>query len=120
MGRIARIFGFERRKLWWYRDLALTTIAAIMALWAIAALTQPESSYNRRLGIGAAAVAILCWAITPNRRIIFIAVAGIVAVQGWFAVVVSRDIRSLWIALPATLVAAGFFLKYRNTPVIRS
>jgi hypothetical protein len=118
VSRLAQIFGFDKRKAWWYRDLALTTIAAIMALWAIIVLMEPESSFNRRLGIGSAAIAILCWAITPNRVMLFGGVTGIVALQGWFAVLFSRDARSWWVAVPATLLAIGFLLKYRNKPII--
>ena len=117
MSRLAQIFGFDKGKVGWYRDLALITIAAIMTLWAVVALIGPESSFNWRLGIGSVAIAILCWAITPNRLMLFGTVVGIVAVQGWFAVLFSGDARSWWIALPATLLAIGFLVKYRNHPM---
>jgi hypothetical protein len=117
MTRLGQILGFDKRKVWWYRDLALTTVAAIMVAWAIVALMGPESPFNRRLGIGAAAVAILCWVITPNRLMLFVSVVGFVAVQGWFAVLFSGDARSWWIAIPATLLEIGFFAKYRNYPI---
>lgn len=119
MSRLAQIFGFDKRKIWWYRDLALITIAAVMALWSITTLMGPESAFNWRLGIGAAAVAILCCAITPNRLMLFVAVVGIVAVQGWFAVLFSGDSRSWWIAVPASLVVLGLLTKYRNKRLIR-
>ena len=119
MNRLAQIFGFDKQKVWWYRDLALITIAAIMSLWAVVALIGPESLFNRRLGIGSVAIAILCWAITPNRLMLFGTVVGIVAVHGWFAVLFSGDARSWWIAVPATLLELGFLFKYRNKPIIR-
>jgi hypothetical protein len=90
-----------------------------MALWVIVALMGPQSSFNRRLGMGSVAIAVLCWAITPNRLLLFGVVVGVVAVQGWFAVLFSGDARSWWIAIPATLLGMGFFLKYRNKPIIR-
>jgi hypothetical protein len=117
--RLAQILGFDRQKVWWYRDLALTTVAAIMTLWVVIALMGPKSSFNWRLGIGSAAVAILCWALTPNRLMLFGTVVGILAVQSWFAVIFSGNPRSWWVAVPATLLVLGILLKYRNKPLIR-
>jgi hypothetical protein len=120
MGQLAQIFGYDKRGLWWYRDLALTTMAGIMSLWVIIALMGPESSpFTRWLSMGAATIAVLCWIITPNRWLLFGAVVGVVAVQGWFAVLFSNYPRSWWIAIPATIVGTGFFLKYRNRRLIQ-
>jgi hypothetical protein len=117
--RLAQIFGFDKQKAWWYRDLALTTIAAIMTLWVVIALMEPESSFNWRLAVGAGAIAMLCLALTPNRLMLFGAVIGILAVQSWFAVLVSGNHRGLWVAVPATLLVLGLLLKYRSKPMIR-
>ncbi len=114
MSRLSDIFGFDKRRLWWYRDLALITIAAIMTLWVIVALTEPSSIFNRRLAIVAASIAILCWMLTPNRLLLFGSVVGIVAFQGWFAVAFSGDRRSWWVAVPATLLELGLLWKYGN------
>jgi len=119
VNRLAQIFGFDKQKVWWYRDLALTTIAAVMTLWVVIALMGPESSFNFRLAIGSGAIAILCWALTPNRLMLFGTVVGILAVQSWFAVLFSGDHRGWWIAVPATLLVLGLLLKYRNKPMIR-
>ena len=119
MGRLAQIFGFDKRKVWWYRDLALSIVAAIMTLWVVVALIGPQSAFNRRLGVEAAAIAILCWAITPNRLWLFGVVVAVVAGQGWFAVLFSGDARSWWVALPATFIELGFVLRYRNRPITR-
>jgi hypothetical protein len=118
MGRLAQIFAFDKRKLWWYRDIALSTVAWIMTSWAIVALTIQNSPFDRRLGMGAAAVAVLCCALTPNRLVLIGIVAGMLAVEGWFAALFTRDPRSYWVAVPATLVAVGIY-KYVNRPVIR-
>ena len=117
--RLTHIFGFDKQKVWWYRDLSLTTIAAIITLWVVIALMGPKSSFNWWLGTGSAAVAILCWALTPNRLMLFGTVVGILAVQGWFAVIFSGDPRSWWVAVPATLLVLVLLVKYRNKPIIR-
>lgn len=119
MGRFAEIFGFDRKRVWWYRDLALTVIAAIMSPWVSSSLLGEASSFSHRLAVGAAVVAILCWVITPNRLMLFVAVMGIVAVQGWFAVLFSHDVRSWWIAIPATLLAVSLSVKYRGKRMIQ-
>ena len=119
MSRLAEIFGFDKRKTWWYRDLSLIIIAAIMTLWVIIALVGQGSAINRPLAVGAAAIAILCWAITPNRILLLVAVLAIVAGQGWFAVLFSGDPRSWWVAVPATFLEIVALLKYRNKPIIR-
>ena len=116
MKKLAQVFGFDRRKVGWYRDLALTTFAAIMSLCAIAAFAIEKSPFDRRLGIGALVIAVACWVITPNKAMLFGAVVLIVALQGWFAVLFSRDARSWWVALPATLLGIGFLAKYRKNP----
>jgi hypothetical protein len=116
--RLAQIFGFDKQKVWWYRDLALTTIAAIMTLWVVIALMGPESSFNWGLAVGSGTIAMLCLALTPNRLMLFGAVMGILAVQSWFAVLFSGNHRGLWVAVPATLLVLGIVLKYRNRPLI--
>jgi hypothetical protein len=117
MGKLGSIFGFDRRKLWWYRDIALITVAAIMTLWIIVAITGTTSVFNRRVATGAAAIAFLCFLLTPNRLLLFAGVLGIVALQGCFAVVFSGDRRSWLIAVPATFLEVGLLWKYRNRPL---
>ena len=119
MGEFARILGFDKRQMWWYRDIALTTIAAISTLWAIAGVMVGDSAFDKHLAIGSALIAVLCCIVTPNRLIVFGAVVGIVAMQGWFAVTFSGDSRSWSVAVPATILEVGFILKYRNRPIIR-
>jgi hypothetical protein len=119
MSELGRIFGFDKRKMWWYRDLPLSTVAAIMALWAVIGFMDGGSTFDRHVAVGATAAVILCFALTPNRAILLGMVVGFVATQAWFAVVFSGDPRSWWIAVPATLFEAGLLFKYRNQPIIR-
>jgi hypothetical protein len=126
MGRLAHIFGFDKpifgfdkRKLWFYRDVALTVVAAIMTLRVIGRLTTPVSPFPRRLAVLYAAIAILCWAFVRNRLLMFATLVGFVALQGWIAVLFTDDPRIWWITVPATLVLVGILYKFRNKPIIR-
>jgi hypothetical protein len=51
MSKIAEIFGFDRKKLWWYRDIALGTVASITALWGVVSLYVEHSNFDTRIGI---------------------------------------------------------------------
>jgi hypothetical protein len=35
MNRLPEALGFDRKRLWWYRDIALGTFSSIAALWAV-------------------------------------------------------------------------------------
>jgi len=117
MNSLADIFGFDRQKLWWYRDIALGTVAAIASLWAVSALAAEQSGYDLKLGIGSAIVALSCCVISPNRLMLFGVVLGVIAIQAWFAVLFSHDSRSWWIAIPATGMAVAFFTMFGQRPI---
>ena len=120
MSWLRRIFGFDPGMIWWYRDLALGTIASIAMLWAIVALFLVEpNDFDRRLGIACVVIAVVCCVISPNRLVLFGMVAGVVAVRGWFAVVLSEGVKGWWIAGPATAVVVLLLLKFRNRPIQR-
>jgi len=115
--KLAEIFGFDRQKVWWYRDIALAIFAAIAALWAIVALVVGQSNFDNALGVGCILVAITCCSISPNRLMLFGSVLGVIAVQGWFSILFSRDSRSWWIAIPATGMAVAFFTMFGQRPI---
>jgi hypothetical protein len=117
MSKIAEIFGFDRKKLWWYRDIALGTVASITALWGVVSLYVEHSNFDTRIGILSVAVSIACCAISPNRLVLFGVVFGGIASRGWFALLVTRDPRSWWIATPATVALVVLLAVFRNRPV---
>jgi len=109
MRKLAEIFGFDSKKLWYYRDLALGTVASIATLWAIVALGFEKGEFDRRVGIICVGIVVVCCALSPNWHLILGVAAGVAAIQGWFAVAFSGDSRSWWVAVPATVIAVGLF-----------
>jgi hypothetical protein len=117
MGRIARIFGFDPKKLWYYRDLALAIIAAFATLWAVFALGFESTPFDGKLGVACVGIVIVCCILTPNWHIIIGSVLGFAAIQGWLAAAFSGDARSYWVAIPATVLGTVFFLTMGRRPV---
>ncbi len=117
INRLVEVFGFDRKKLWWYRDIALGTFASVAALWAVISLVTGHSDFDRRLGIACIVIVIVCCGISPNRLMLFGVVIGFIAIQGWFAVSFSHDRRSWLIAVPATAVEVAFFVLFRKYPI---
>ena len=117
---LKEIFGFDGRLAWWYRDLALATIAGIALLEAVALLLVRDGAFDLRVAMACIVIAVVCCLLSPNRHLIFGIAVGIVAVQGWFSVVVTRDHRSWWIASAATAIVAVFLRIFGNRPLHRS
>jgi hypothetical protein len=117
MNKIAEIFGFDRKKLWWYRDIALGTVASIAALWGVVNLYVEHSNFDTKIGIVSVAVSIACCAISPNRPMLFGMVFDVIASQGWFALLVTRDPRCWWIATSATVALVVLLRVFRNRPL---
>jgi hypothetical protein len=117
MNKIAEIFGFDNKKLWWYRDIALGTVASIAALWGEVNLYLEHSTFDTKIGIVSVAVSIACCAISPNRLMLFGMVFGVIASQGWFALLVTRDPRCWWIATSATVALVVLLRVFRNRPL---
>ena len=115
--KLAEVLGFDRRNLWSYRDSVLATVASIATLLAIVAFAQPSNDFDRRVAVACSIIAIVCCTVSPNRLVIFGTVAGFVAVQGWFAVIFSKDARSYWVAVPATAVAIAIFRIFGKRPL---
>jgi hypothetical protein len=115
MNRLQEALGFDTKRLWWYRDIALGTFASIAALWAVISLMIGNSDFDRHLGIACIVIVIVFCGISPNRLMLFGVVVGFIALQGWFAVVFSHDVRSWWIAVPATIVEVAFFVLYTKS-----
>jgi hypothetical protein len=111
-------FGYDGRKLWWYRDLALGTIATIAALWSFAELLfVPYSPIDFRIGLICMLIAVACCVISPNRLVLFILVVAAVAVRGWFVVArFPTEILSWAVAVPATILALVLFRAFGNRP----
>src|SRR5258708_9547224 len=110
MTRVAGIFGFERKKLWWYRDIALATVAIVASLWGVVVLFSEKSDFNIRFGTACVVIAAVCCGISPNRLMLVGGVSTVVAVQGWFAVLLSHTQMGWWVAIPATHIATLFFV----------
>jgi hypothetical protein len=111
---LIEIFGFDPRRLWWYRDLALGTLASIATLWAVALLASHPANFDRGLGVICLVIGAVCCGISPNRVMLVGMSLGAVAVQGWLAYSFSKDIRFWWIAVSATalvLILLGIFGK---------
>jgi hypothetical protein len=117
MNKLAEVLGFDRNKLWWYRDIALIMVAAVAALWGVSCLYLVRSDFNTKVGISSVIVSIICCAISPNRPLLFCAVFTIVAASGWLALVVTRDSQAGWIAISATAAAVVMFRVFRKRPL---
>jgi len=117
MNRLTEILGLDTKKLWSLRDTVLMTIAGIAIMWAIVAFLAMDDEFDKRLGIASVVVAAICCGVSPNRVMVFTVAVGWVAVQGWFAVVMTRDIHAWWVAGIATLVAAAMLFGFRDRPV---
>src|SRR5258708_12125419 len=116
MTRVAGIFGFERKKLWWYRDIALATVAIVASLWGVVVLFSEKSDFNIRFGTACVVIAAVCCGISPNRLMLLGSVSTVVAVQGWFAVLLSHNQVGWWVAIPATTIPTTFFLMFAKRP----
>lgn len=116
MGHISRVLGYESKKLWWYRDIALGTVASIATLWAVVALCFQKSSFDMKLGILCIFVAVACCLISPNRLVLIMIVFGVVSIQSWFAVIFSLDLGGITIAIVASLVELILLTRFRNRP----
>jgi hypothetical protein len=101
-----------------YRDLVLGTLASIATLWSVTLLFIGDSEFDTRLTIGFALLAAILCLLSPNRKVLVGMVLGVVAVQGWFAILFSRDKRAWIIAVSASLLAALFFRLFGNDPVV--
>jgi len=66
-------------------------------MWAVISLMIGNSDFDRHLGIACLVIVIVFCGISPNRLLLFGVVVGFIALQGWFAVVFSHDVRSWWI-----------------------
>ena len=117
MNKLIRAFGFRRDKVWYYRDLALSTTAAIATLWAIVCLGFGSGRFDLKVGVASFAVALTCCALSPNWPVISAVAIGFATVQGWFAVAFSNDERSLLIAIPATIIELLLFWLLRNRTI---
>jgi hypothetical protein len=117
INRLTEALGFDTKRLWWYRDIALGTFASIAALWAVISLMIGNSDFDRHLGIACIVIVIVFCGISPNRLMLFGVVVGFIALQGWFAVVFSHDVRSWWIAVPATILEVAFFVLFSKYPI---
>jgi len=117
VGPITRAFGYDSKKLWWYRDIALGTVASIATLWAVVALGFQKSSFDTKLGFLCIVVAAVCCLVSSNRLVLIMMVFGVVSIQSWFAVIFSLDLRGLAIAIVASLVELILLARFRNRPV---
>lgn len=109
-------FGYDERRLWWYRDLALGTVASIAALWSFAELLfVPYDRFDFRIGLICILVAVACCVISPNRLVLFSMVVAVVALRGWSVVAqFPREIRSWMVAVPATILTVVLFRAFGN------
>ncbi len=69
MSRLADIFGFDAKRTWWYRDLALGTVAAIATLWSIVLFIGNSGGFDFKIAAVCALVAVGACAISPNRLV---------------------------------------------------
>jgi hypothetical protein len=120
MTRVAEILGFDRKKLWWYRDIALATVAIVGSLWGVVALFSEKSDFQIRFGTACVVIAAVCCGISPNRLMLLGSVSIVVAVQGWFAVLLSHNQLGWWVAIPAMTIATIFFLMFGKRPIRKS
>src|ERR1700722_3060258 len=109
-------FGYDERRLWWYRDLALGTVASIAALWSFAELLfVPYDRFDFRIGLICILVAVACCVISPNRLVLFSMVVAVVALRGWSVVAqFPREIRSWMVAVPAMILTGVLFRAFGN------
>ncbi len=115
--RIPQFIGFERKKLWWYRDLALTVTAWMLTGYSVSSLAPPGDPAERAFGLACALMALVACIVSPNRHVIFLNVLGLVAVQGWLAVIRTEDRRAWLLAVPATVIAFGYFWWIKDRPI---
>src|SRR3954471_23548890 len=92
------ILGFDSDKLWWYRDLALGSVASIAAMWTIV-LLPAKTSFDLKVSVASALIAVACCLVSPNRFVILGIVLGVVAIQGWVAVLIATSIKAWFTAL---------------------
>ena len=112
-------FGYDERRLWWYRDLALGTLASIAALWSFAELLfVPYDRFDFRIGLVCILLAVACCVVSPNRLVLFMMVVAVVALGGWFVVArFPREVRSWIVAVPATILTLVLFRTFGNRSV---
>jgi hypothetical protein len=119
MNWFKRTFGYDARRLWWYRDLTLGTLASIAALWSLSGLLfVPYDPFDFFAGLICILVAVACCVISPNRLMLFMSVVAVVALRGWFVVAqFPREIRSWMVAVPATILTLVLFQTFGNRSV---
>ena len=113
---LREVLGFESKKAWWYRDLALGTVASMATMIALA-MAYEATLPDLGVAIVCAIIAIGCCEISPNRLILYGASVGVVAIQSWIGFVFHGP-RALWVAVPATLIVIVILLAFGKRPVV--
>src|SRR5256885_12774863 len=98
MGNLRDTLGFDRSKLWWYRDLTLSAIAGIALLWIIVLGFNHPSVFDLCIEAICVFVIAVCCIATPNRVLIVSIAVGIVVIQSWFAVINGAGMQAMLIA----------------------
>ncbi len=119
MSRIADIFGYRPEKRRQYIDLALTAVAVIATIWAMGMLPHPEQQFDFKIGLLAAAVALICTLLSSDSLMTTGAVTGYIAVRGFVGYAGNGDRRLLPYVLIAALLCLGVILWRAKHPTKR-
>jgi hypothetical protein len=108
--------GYDRKQLWWYRDLALGSVSAFAATFIAGTFISELNRYNIIVGIVNLVVFLVCLKLTPNWGIPFGMGVGWVAFSGWYGALIRGDARGYWVGAAATIVFILFVRKYGMHP----